>query len=216
MIDDKLLYRHGWADDELLVPSMTISGVLGTDDLRAAHLFGGELLSARWMTFAEAGACESAREPGADGPHLIQLVSVDEYRTVIIEHGIGHGVVLELARRASAEGREFCSVCWTGGGDHQVTYAVDGELDAVFEPMEFVRGDGADSKPRPAPEDLPRWARDVPFRAETVGALSLALFERLLGLSVDPDWLQIPLRTLSVPAADELFAPLSFHTGCHR
>ena len=62
-----------------------------------------------------------------------------------------------------------------------------------------------DPTPPPVPTHLPEWAADVRFRLETVGATSLALFERVLDLWVDPAWLLIPLRTVSVPAADALF-----------
>lgn len=201
MFDD-LVRRHAWADDETQVPALTISGVVGVEDQRVTRIFGGELITARWMSFAE--AAERPADP-ASGTQVIQVVAAGRDKVVVLEHAAGHGALPELARRASAGGAEFCSVSWTARGAFQVLHAVDGRVDALFDPVDFAYYPEEDPAPPPVPAHLPEWAADVRFRLETVGATSLALFERLLDLWVDPAWLLIPLRTVSVPAAGALF-----------
>ncbi|HWC79852.1 MAG TPA: hypothetical protein VG756_07805 [Pseudonocardiaceae bacterium] len=211
---EELARRHAWADDEKRTPPMTITAVSGADDERVTRVFGGDIATARRMTFEEAGHWNKfGRLPySRAGRHCVQVVSADERKVVVIENHGAHGALPEIARRASANGAEFMSVHWLNDADYQVMHAVDGVVDAVFDPLEFAYYPEEDPEPPQPPAYVPDWAAAAGFHIERVGATSIALLETMLDVRVDPVWLLIPLRTVGVPPTDRLFTDLAAAT----
>jgi hypothetical protein len=210
----ELARRHAWADDEDQVPAMTITAVAGAEVDQVVRAFGGNVGTARRMTFEQAGYWNREGQlpyAGAER-HCVQVVSVAERKVVVIENHGACGALPEIARRASAGGGEFFSVHWPSGADYQVMHAADGVVDAVFDPLEFAYYPEEDPAP-PLPSGyVPDWAASAGYHIETVGATSIALLETMLDLRVDPAWLLIPLPTVGVPPTDRLFSDLAAAT----
>nr|WTB31872.1 DUF6461 domain-containing protein [Streptomyces sp. NBC_00830] len=193
---DDLVAQYAWADaDE--PDAYTFSVTSGKTEDEVIRVFGGDAAASRMMTFAEA-VDEQASHLYEDY-ELLHVVAVEKH-VIAIEWGY-HGSIPEIARRASADGGEFFSVHRNINARYQVTHALDGRVDAMFDPFGLEDATWMDRQ-----REVPTWAQDVTFRKETLCAESFALMERTMGVPVDPAWLNASLRTALLASSDTLFS----------
>ncbi|MFD5575018.1 DUF6461 domain-containing protein [Streptomyces cadmiisoli] len=193
MVWEDLVARYTWADrDE--PEAYTFSVIAGRTEDDVIRAFGGDTDASRMMTFAEA-----ANEEANQRCELLRVVTAEAH-VVTVEWGY-HGSIPEIARRASADGGEFFSVYRDINARYQVMHAVDGRVDGMFDPFDLL--DAAWMEPQPK---LPTWAAGVSFHMESLCAESFALMERTMGVTVDPAWIDVPLRTVLLASPSALFA----------
>ncbi|MFI6652923.1 DUF6461 domain-containing protein [Streptomyces sp. NPDC050529] len=190
---DDLVAQYAWADSDEL-DAYTFSVISGKTEDEVIRAFGGDVAGSRMMTFAGA-----ADEQATHLDELLRVVTVEKH-VIAIEWGY-HGSIPEIARRASAARGEFFSVHRSINARYQVMHALDGRVDAMFDPFGLEDATSADRQ-----LEVPAWAQDVPFRMETLCAESFALMERTMGVSVEPAWLDVSLRTSLLASPDTLFS----------
>ncbi|MFD3436860.1 DUF6461 domain-containing protein [Streptomyces sp. NPDC058685] len=192
---DDLVAKYAWADEEA-PEAYTFSVISGKTEDEVIRAFGGDPAVSRMMTFDET-ADEQARHLYEDH-ELLRVVTVGAH-VIGIEWGY-HGSLPEIARRASAGGGRFFSFHRDANARYRILHALDGRVDVMFDP--FVLEDAAWSDPRP---EVPVWAEGVTFRMETLSAESFALMERVMGVAVDPGWMNTALRTVLLASPAPLF-----------
>ncbi|MGW0699770.1 DUF6461 domain-containing protein [Streptomyces sp. NPDC002867] len=193
---DDLVAQYAWADaDE--PEAYTFSVISGKTEDDVIRAFGGDPAASRMMTFAEA-VDEQVSHPYPDD-ELLRVVTVGKH-VIAIEWGY-HGSIPEIARRASLDGGEFFSVHRNINARYQVMHAVDGRVDGMFDPFGLEDATWMDRQ-----LEVPAWAEDVAFRMETLCAESFALMERMMGVPVDPAWMDASLRSTLLASPDTLFS----------
>lgn len=162
--------RYEWVekDDRLMAACFTV--VTRSDEEEVARGFGGILSSERRSTFDAAFN---------DFPKTMHLVFDRMGNAVIIAENNGwEGSRPEVAEAVSRECR-YASVYWSVNADMTFVYASGGNIVAWFDPL-LIEQPWAGSDP----DTVKEAARDLPFGVEAPRAASLALAERLTGVSL--------------------------------
>lgn len=191
MVPDELIHKYDWVDDPKLeawtvavVDRCTVEEVLG--------IYGGDPTKpAGEFTFY---GIHEHRGPQID--HLDFFVHIFPHRdhVVVLENNGWSGSFPEVARRCSADGRQFFSVYWNVNAYGRVTQAIDGVIKSNFEPLwPFL------PEPGDRWERRPHWAIGPETDVKVVWQTCMAQLEQQTGVEVDPAWLTTPLPTYQIP-----------------
>ncbi|WP_133906874.1 hypothetical protein [Actinophytocola oryzae] len=160
------------------------------DHDEVVEIFGrGDAVAVGTAVFTELDRLRGP-DPGRVEPFL-QVLTRDEY-TVTLEHNGWSGSFPEIARRCSADGEWFFSVCWNIHAAGMTTQAVDGVVTASFESVFPV-------EPRPRGGDRrPAWAIGPEVESAVTWQVCMAHLERQTGVEVEERWLHEPHPTYRV------------------
>ena len=172
---------YTWVDADERMEAFCMTVVCDVALAEVVSRFGGEPGSATESTFADA-------LNGVPGPTSI-LVDDLGPGVVVAENNGWWGVHEELATAVSHGGR-LASYYRSVNADMTFVHVVDGSVRAFFDPLLD-----------PVPAALADAADGLDFDAETVGAPSFALLERLTGVRIERDWLlERPHPRVAVPS----------------
>lgn len=132
---------------------------------------------------------------GPDTSRIELFVQVFEYgeHTITLENNGWSGSCPEIARRCSAGGGTFFSVCWNIHAAGMVTQASDGTIVASFESLFSI-------EPGPRGGDRrPEWAIGPEVEPGMAWQVCMAQLEQQTGIVVEREWLTEPYPTYRIP-----------------
>jgi hypothetical protein len=176
--------RFAWVEDDERLGAACFTALVGVDADEAVTRLGGLPETERQATF------EEAFNPYPDAQFLV--FDGLPPGVLLAENNGWEGSRPELADALSGGGK-LATVYWSVNADMSFLYAVDGVLLTLFDPLLF-------DQPRTGaePRALDDLVADLPFGVEAPRAASFALLERLTGMTVEPEWLDVAHRCVDV------------------